>query len=142
MGEYIWKKEYERLLQKARQTGEIAEADQKEGHRSQPRFRLNHSHVWIRVPTRFDLIEVSIAGVSFLSNLNFQVGENLLLTLDRAFSVEAQVIECSLTESDSTFMEMCYRVGCAFNDLNHGMQMLVMLKEMEHHHNPSASGQD
>ena len=133
MSEFDWEKEYERLLAESRKHGQVAEADKSEGHRSQPRFHLKDSHVWIRVPTRFDLLEISIAGISFNSNTPFQVGENLLLTLDKAFSIEAKVVECLLTESDSGLMELRYRIGCAFIDQNHGMQMLVMLKDLERH---------
>ena len=137
MGEFNWKTEYERLLREGRQDGEVAEADQQNGHRSHPRFRLKESHVWIRVPTRFDLIEISIAGISFYSNIPFPIGDFLMLTLDKAFTIEAQVIECELVESSSSLMELHYRVGCAFADPNHGMQMLVMLKDLEKHREDS-----
>ena len=137
MSEFDWEKEYDRLLAESRRSGQVADADKSEGHRSQPRFHLKDSHVWIRVPTRFDLLEISIAGIAFHSKAPFQVGENLLLTLDKAFSIEAKVVECFLTESDSGFLELRYRVGCAFNDQNHGMQMLVMLKDLERHRQSS-----
>ena len=131
MSENIWKREYQRLLEEGRKTQQVVEEAAPDGGRSHPRFLLDAAHVWIRVPIRFDLVEVSIAGIAFLSHIPFTPGETLILTLDKAFSIEAQVVECVLTESDSSLMELQYRVGCIFPDESHGMQMLVMLKEMD-----------
>ena len=130
MSNDIWKKEYDRLLQEGRQNNEVIEADDLSGNRENPRFGLSNAHVWIRVPTRFDLIEVSITGISFFSNMAFGVDELVMLTLDKAFVIEAQVKECVLVESNSDMLEVRYRIGCLFTDSSHGMQLLVMLKEM------------
>ncbi|MDH5751082.1 MAG: PilZ domain-containing protein [Deltaproteobacteria bacterium] len=130
----VWEREYNRLLRLGREKGEVVEADEgpgSSGHRGMPRFAVKAAHVIIKVPTTFELVDVSIAGLSFVSPNKFTIGEVLMLTLDKAFVIEAEVKDCKPETYGEGKQQQGYRVGCSFTDQEQGLQLLVMLKELE-----------
>jgi len=125
-----WEKAYEKILSETREIlGEIKEKD--EDRRETPRFKLNSGQVWIKVETPFEIIDLSKNGASFFSHLPFPPGNILFLALDKAFQIEAEIISCDLEEMDDLLMELRYRVSCRFTNKEHGMQLVVMFKEMD-----------
>jgi hypothetical protein len=127
----VWQKEYQNLLQRSLSSGaptvDVPGAERREN----PRFKLNSGYVWVRVEPRFTVVDVSISGIAFNSNLSFPIGQTIQLVLDGAFLVESRVVSCQMVEADSALLEVQYNVRCEFLNREHGMQLLVMIKEME-----------
>ena len=126
-----WELEYKDLLQRALSKGEVEPLKEQHEHRSNPRFPLEMGSVWIRAEMPFDIVDISSDGMAFLSDRLFSIGQQLALTLGKAFLVEARVVNCTMVETDDDFMEAKYRVSCEFNDPHNGRQALLVLKEME-----------
>ena len=125
-----WEKEYESLLNESRKKGEVdsrAEASEK---RLAPRFRLASGSIWIKLDLSFDVIDVSVSGISFYSSQPFEKNQVFAITLSKAFRIEAEILDCDLVETDPHMMEAQYLVRCRFVDEASAMRFLVMLKEM------------
>ena len=135
MAESRWKEDYDRLLELGKKSGDVIEPVQGQERRQNPRFRLRTETIWVKVEPRFSVIDVSISGISFYSNHLFRPGNRIQTSLGKAFSVEAEVLECEMVESDPDFMEAMYQVRCKFVNEAQGMQFLVMLKEMDNEEN-------
>ena len=131
-----WETQYEKLLRKSLESGEVKPLEGKSELRTAPRFSLQTGSIWIRTEMPFDVVDISSNGMAFLSHRLFAVGQHLALTLGKAFLVEATVVDCRMIETDPDLMEAMYRVSCEFNDVHNGTQALVMLKEMEEEATP------
>jgi hypothetical protein len=131
MGDGQWKRDYEAIVRESFTRGELEHVSDARERRDHPRFRMRSQHVWIKVQPRFDVVDVSVAGISVYSDFPFKVGETLTITLGKAFSVEASVVECPIVEADAAMLETKYRVQCRFADETVGMQCLVMMKQMD-----------
>lgn len=126
-----WQQDYDELLQEAKTRGHLKRVATGDERRRQPRFQLRSQQVFIKVEPRFDVVDVSVSGMALLSDFPFQVGQSLNITLGKAFSVEASVVECPLELLDEDLLETKYHVHCRFADESVGMQFLVMMKQMD-----------
>lgn len=126
-----WEGEYARLLEKALESGEVQPLDKAHEKRTQPRFHLGSGSIWIRVEQSFDVLDVSVNGLAFLSEKSFTPGQNVAISLGKAFLVESVVVDCRMVETDEGMMEAMYRISCEFEDTQSGQQALILLKEME-----------
>lgn len=126
-----WKADYKKLLEAAKNAGEIASSPKGSERRNNPRFKLRTESIWVKVEPRFHVIDISIDGISFYSTYQFRRDTVIQTSIGKAFSIEAKVLECEMVESDPDFMEAMYQVRCQFLDERMGMQFLVMLKEMD-----------
>ncbi len=126
-----WQEEYKNLLKSGRTAGEIVPMADGMERRKNPRFKLKTGYVWIKVEPRFQVVDVSVTGISLFSDFQFQPGNVITVTLGKAFSVEATVIDCQLVVSDEMFFENKYLVRGEFEGEDIGMQFLVMIKEMD-----------
>ena len=125
-----WKKAYEKILAE-NQDIPVENEEMAEERRETPRFKLTSGKIWIKVETPFEIIDLSKDGASFFSHIPFQPGQIIFLALDKAFQIEAEIINCNLEEMDDLLMELRYRVSCQFTSKEHGMQLVVMFKEMD-----------
>lgn len=126
-----WQEEYQNLLKSGATAGEFEPMADGMERRKNPRFKLKTGYVWIKVEPRFQVVDVSVTGISLFSDFQFQPGNVITVTLGKAFSVEATVIDCQLVVSDEMFFENKYLVRGEFEDEDIGMQFLVMIKEMD-----------
>lgn len=131
MTEWHWKDDYHALLEEGRSKGELTFAQDRTERRAQPRFRIKSQHVWIKIQPRFPVVDVSVTGMSVHSESPFRLGDNVSITLGKAFSLEAQVVDCILVVADELLMDSRYLVRLQFADETVGMQFLVMMKEMD-----------
>ncbi|HKI97364.1 MAG TPA: PilZ domain-containing protein [bacterium] len=131
MAGWQWKQDYEALLREGTTRGEVQPLPQGEERRDRPRFRLKSQYVFIKVEPRFEVVDVSVSGISVHSDFPFKIGETVSITLGKAFSVEATVVECPLVLADEDLLETKYEVHCRFADETVGMQFLVMMKQMD-----------
>lgn len=126
-----WQQEYDALLHDAQARGDLQPFAGGSERRVQPRFRLRSQHVFIKVEPRFDVADVSVSGMGLLSDFPFRIGQTLNITLGKAFSVEAVVMDCRLVLFNEDLLETKYQVRCQFADESVGMQFLVMMKQMD-----------
>lgn len=126
-----WKDDYNRIITDSNNSGELDQREKGDDRRHHPRFRLKTGFVWVKVTPRFTVVDVSVSGIAIHSDFPFQNGDVINITLGKAFSVEAEVVNCSLVATDPDFMEAKYLVRCQFEDESIGMQFLVMIKEMD-----------
>lgn len=131
MAGWQWKEDYEALLQEGQVRGDVELRPEPEERRAQPRFRLKSQHVFIKVEPRFPVVDVSVTGISVYSDMPFAAGQTVSITLGKAFSLEAAVVDCTLVLADEDLLETKYRVRCQFADETVGMQCLVMMKQMD-----------
>ena len=131
MPENVWDSEYNQLLNSARKTGEFKELKSGAERRNHPRFPLKMESVWMKMASPFTVADISLSGISLLSNKPFLPGSTLQLQLVKAFQVESVVVGCDMEEADSDLLDMQYRVRCRFSDLMDTKQILVMIKEMD-----------
>jgi hypothetical protein len=131
MAGWQWKQDYEALLREGVANGQVERLAPGRERRVGPRFRLKSQHVHIRVEPRFEVVDVSVSGISVYSDFPFQVGRTVTITLGKAFSVEATVVDCPLVLADEDFLESKYLVRSRFADEMVGMQFLVMMKQMD-----------
>ena len=131
MDGWQWKDDYEAMLREGAARGEVEPRPSGAERRLQPRFRLKTQHVFIKVEPRFGVVDVSISGIAVYSDFPFKNGQTVNITMGKAFSVEATVVDCTLVEAYPDLLETKYRVRCAFEDETTGMQFLVMMKQME-----------
>lgn len=131
MDGWQWKDDYEQLLRDGMSRGEVELLPNGDERRTQPRFRLKSQQVFIKVEPPFKVVDVSIAGISVHSDFPFKLGRMVTITLGKAMSVEATVVECGLVLADEDLLETKYLVRCQFEDEAVGMQFLVMMKQMD-----------
>ncbi|MEE8394853.1 MAG: hypothetical protein V3S29_02280 [bacterium] len=125
-----WEKDYQAILEDSLTNGELVTQGAAE-KRAFPRFNLKSGSIWVKVDQSFDVIDVSVSGISFFSTYPFKADQTLGITLGKAFLIEAKVVETHLVEKDAIFLETAYRVACRFTDDKTGVRFLVMLKEMD-----------
>lgn len=126
-----WEDEYEHVLEESTERGEIKMGSGEWEHRKDPRLGLKHAQVWIKVDLPFEVIDISISGISFYSTTKFIKDQTFAITLGKAFVIEALVVDCQLVETDKNMMEAHYRTACSFENPETGRQFLVMLKEAD-----------
>jgi PilZ domain len=131
MGQWNLDQEYRLLVEEGFAKGEIAIRTDGPDLRTEPRFRVHNGRIAVRVEPQFRLVDISAAGVAFLSDLGFRKGAVLHVILKEALAFQARVVDCQVVETDAAMLELRYRVQCRFDDLTNGKQFLVLMKDME-----------
>ncbi len=125
-----WEKDYQSLLDKSRSEGEVKVLEEGAEKRESPRFKLKSGTVWIQLNLSFDVVDISVSGISFYSTQRFEKEQVIAITLGKAFRIETEVVDCGMVESDVNFLEIAYLVRCRFKDETSAMRFLVMRKEV------------
>ena len=128
-----WDEDYELLLRESLDSGDIATVSDGAEKRGSPRFRIQSGAIWVRLDTRFDVLNASISGISFQADRCFKAGEVLAITLAKAFKIEAEVIDCRMVETNPALIETAYITRCRFTDEHSAVRFLVMLKAVDNH---------
>ena len=129
MSDANWKEAYEEILREEKEERDGGVSSPGDERRNQPRFRIKSGYVWIKIQPRFFVVDVSVSGISLLSDYPFEIGEELNITLGKALTIVSVVKECVLVQSDEALLENKYLVRCAFENERQGMEFLVMIKE-------------
>ena len=124
-----WSEEYDHLLERAIAEGKVQVLPDEEERRGNPRFKISEESFRSMDSIQRDIIDMSITGFAFYSERNYQIGEEVPLTMHDAFEARANVVGCEMVETDSTFLEVKCRVRCEFISPEHGMIILLLLFE-------------
>lgn len=125
-----WAEEYKRFLEQCAQQGQLEIREAAE-HRQHPRFRMWSHIVWTSGDFQFSIVDLSVSGVAFDANRDFEAGQHIVVRLSDLISVDATVIGTSGLEPTPMFFTGRYRVRCRFNDAVEGMRFLCMVKDMK-----------
>ena len=131
MSDANWKEAYEEILLQEKGEKDDGEFSIGDERRKQPRFRIKSGYVWIKIQPRFFVVDVSVSGISLLSDYPFEIGEELSIILGKALNIVSVVKECVLVQSDEALLENKYLVRCSFENEQQGMEFLVMIKETD-----------
>ena len=123
--------EYETLLEVGIENGEI---DQKAGggeKRKFPRFPLQDTDLVVTVRPKVAVINASISGIAIRSSQTFQIGEVIDISIERSYSVQAEVVHCEMVEPEEALLDAYYRVSCEFLDQDLGLNLLLAMKRKD-----------
>lgn len=126
-----WEADYEALIQDAMEKGDIDSRPQTVEKRKHPRIRMLSRQLQVHEPQRFQILDISIGGMSFYSVTPFEVGKVLTVSLEGLLTIEARVLACGMEETDPMFLEVRYKVHCHFEDERYGMRLMVLAMQSE-----------
>lgn len=124
-----WKAKYKQLMTQLGFAVQDEEFDKKRKH---PRFRFNTPEKTILIQIKnlsCALNDISAGGLSFFSNLKFEVSRNLFLDFDRKFNVTAHVVRVTFEAGSSSDYEKCYVHGAKFGNDEDGYKCIVLVLE-------------
>lgn len=107
-------KRYQALLKEAEETGNIEFGDIDLGRRNHPRFKIEDTEMQVDVSLNVSVINISLSGVCFFSNLRFKPGQKFDFKVGSVFSIQAEVINCEMVETDPALLEVRFQVLCEF----------------------------
>ena len=81
-------------------------------------------------PKAFQIIDISVGGVAFFSDVSFEPGTSLLLSALGMVALDVEVLDCELFETNPDFMEYSYRVRAKFAPRVNGYLVYVLSREM------------
>lgn len=126
-----WSREYERFLEQCAEQGRLEVRSQGDENRQHPRFRLWSHIVWTHGEFQFSIVDLSVSGIAFDANQDFEPGRLITVRLSDLLSVQSRVIGTTELDATPMFFAARYRVRCRFDDLVEGMRFLVMVKDMQ-----------
>jgi len=81
-------------------------------------------------PRAFPILNISIGGLAFHSDILFEPGTKLLMSALGMIALDVEVLSCDMEETDSDLMECKYRVRAKFGPHVNGYQVYVLAREM------------
>jgi hypothetical protein len=81
-------------------------------------------------PRAFPILNISIGGLAFHSDLFFEPGTKLLMSALGMIALDVEVLSCEMEETDADLMECRYRVRAKFGSHVNGYQVYVLAREM------------
>lgn len=121
------KARYLALAQNAKVERNLKTDDDNAENRGHPRFLVQAIEMQVNVSHRVSVIDISRAGVSFLSGFRFYPGQTFDFKIGAVFSIQAEVKECEMVETDSNFMEVEFRVRSEFNSQELDLDFLLAI---------------
>jgi len=132
-----WKAEYESLVQLLRTSGAPPQDPGKsnlmsQDRRAEPRYSFKDgAQVFAHLgPKAFQIINISIGGVAFYSDIYFENGTKLLLSALGMIALDVEILSCEMEEVHEGLMEYRYRVRAKFGPRVNGYQVYVLAREM------------
>ncbi|HSG05884.1 MAG TPA: hypothetical protein VLB09_05760 [Nitrospiria bacterium] len=115
-------------------TGQVTESQNPE-RRTEPRHIFTDDTQGFKIfaqmgPRAFQIINISIGGMAFYSEISFPKGERILMSALGMIALEVEVLDCEMEEVDANLMEYRYRVRAKFGTLVNGYQVYVLAREM------------
>lgn len=138
-GDLNWKAEYEQLVQFLQQTdlnvpgkGPEETDGMSQERRGEPRYAFKEgAQVFAHLgPKAFQIINISIGGVAFYSDIYFEGGTKLLLSALGMIALDVEILSCEMEEVHEGLMEYRYRVRAKFGPRVNGYQVYVLAREM------------
>lgn len=126
-----WEADYQQLLEDAQKKGEIEILPDKSEQRKYPRIRMITRSIQVHDPQHYEILDMSIGGMSFYSDLPFEEEKVITISLEGLLTIEARVIKCSMEETDPMFLEVRYKIHCKFEDERYGMRLMVLALQSE-----------
>ena len=118
-------KDYNKIVEEARASGEIATAKGGAERRKNPRLKVNSPKLWLNTGVQVSPLDISRSGFSFEANYPFTTGEEIHTSLGKAVSINARVVSCKLVDSPTEYNDAGFRIQCVFADEYQGMTMVV-----------------
>ncbi|MDH5752833.1 MAG: PilZ domain-containing protein [Deltaproteobacteria bacterium] len=136
-----WKKEYLELKKQAAEPMSDTPEQLKEApdtqqsgsdRRSEPRYIFgDQSKIYAHLgPRAFRVLNISVGGLAFHSDLAFEPGTKLLMSALGMIALDVEVLSCIIEETDAGLMEYKYRVRAKFGPRVNGYQVYVLAREM------------
>jgi len=100
--------------------------------RREPRYRfMPESKIYAHMgPRAFPILNISIGGLAYHSDLFFEPGTKLLMSALGMIALDVEVLSCDMEETDADLMECKYRVRARFGPHVNGYQVYVLAREM------------
>lgn len=142
----LWRKEYEEvkalIAADLKPLEDIPLATGGAERREEPRYNfmpdsLIYAHMG---PRAFKILNISVGGLAFYSDLAFAPGTKLLMSALGMIALDVEVLFCDMEETDSDLMEYRYRIRAQFGAHVNGYQVYVLAREM--HLQQMKEGQD
>ncbi len=93
---------------------------------------MTESKIYANIgPRAFPILNISISGISFYSDVNFKTGAKLVISALGMIALEVEVLSSEMEETDSSLMEYKYRVKAKFGPHVNGYQVYVLAREMQ-----------
>lgn len=142
-----WKSEYKRLMNHLENMNpeedmykELACFQESEvppevkNRRSEPRYNFQFAEggeIFIHMGAKsFKIVNISVGGVAFYSDVFFTKGTRLLLSALGMIALDVEVLHCTLEEKDDLFMDYHYIVRAKFDERVNGYQVYMLAREM------------
>ena len=81
-------------------------------------------------PRAFPILNISIGGLAFHSDIYFEPGTKLLMSALGMIALDVEVLSGDREETDAALMECKYRVRAKFGPRVNGYQVYVLAREM------------
>lgn len=142
-----WRKEYEDLkvqltnlnpdedvLGELENLRRVAPPPGLEDRRAEPRYSFDgrrEAKIYAHIgPKAFQIVNISVGGVAFFSDVVFEPGTNILLSALGMVALDVDVLRCDLVETNPDFMEYQYLVRASFSPRVNGYLVYVLSREM------------
>lgn len=118
---------YQVLIKEAEGTGKSHFGMVENCRRRHPRFKVEDMEKQVDVSVNVSLNNISLSGVSFFCKNLFQPGQNFDFKVGSIFSIQAEVIQCEMVETDAEMMEVQYLVLCKFIEQDMDLHSLLSI---------------
>ena len=100
--------------------------------RQEPRYKfMPESKIYAHMgPRAFPILNISIGGLAFHSDILFEPGTKLLMSALGMIALDVEVLSCDMEETDADLLECKYRVRAKFGPHVNGYQVYVLAREM------------
>lgn len=129
MADHNWLKEYVELLLETYDNGNIPPLDPNNQLRNNPRYSVPKGVVSVKIEPQFELVDVSVGGLAFISNMPFSPGNEVQIALANA-AVHLQIINCVMEPFELDTPDIHYRINGRFLRQQVGMEILGIYKEL------------
>jgi len=118
-------KDYDKIVEEARASGEIGTAKGAAERRKNPRLKVRSPKLWLNTGVQVSPLDISRSGVAFEANYPFTAGEEIHISLGKAVSINGRVVSCQMVDSPTQYNDAIFRIQCEFADEHRGMTMVV-----------------
>ena len=127
MGDFL-ENGYRKVLLEAFEAGELNWGVFE--RRRAPRVKLQSVGISASVTPKISVENASTSGIAFFSDQPFSPGSEIDLTLQGILRFVINVISCETLDKPA-LPNLPFRIRCTFHDIYQGMQLLVVVKELE-----------
>jgi hypothetical protein len=123
---------YDRILADAAQSDTQQRRAGGEERRGAARVSVVSGEMAVNMQVPVSPVDLSTTGACFFAERPFPAGTPIEISVASVFTVTATVVDCTMEETGSDFLEVHYRVRARFEDPERGMELLVAAKDREH----------